>query len=435
MGTGENKHCINMKKLFLLLTVTLLFVGCEKEEKVNTNADLEFYKITEKDGLEIKSSFFAGENTDMVLLSGIKNGDAWIGLFDNTTGNEVHIWTGDGGRYYFDVGFLTSDNGPRPDFSFVLTFNWGYAFSGELKQINGTDTKQGVVILNKETSEIIIVDGPYSVYVPLGEYMYGQTYDGDRIIISSKGDVIDSVIGERVYSDGREIFFYTGFREGRKPWVALLNSDMELIEEWTGDNALEKNRKIDLGYGEYRNFTIDYFSIPSFLKTEYGYALLPRYMTYDDYYRDCSGDLFLLNEGNVFIYTSELGRNSISEIYNWYNGSVVFRDGDNYSIISPEGKTLGTLTNFHSGFALSYTEVIVPSLREVYRYDCEKNEWLWSVNFSDYITIQSDARVTPTITDKDANTIIYELDIVNRDGSRQNFKCEININTGSVRVL
>jgi|GEM_PF-2455596 len=429
-----------MKKLFLLFAVTLLFVGCEKKEKVNTNTDLEFYKIAEKDGLEIKSIFFAGENTDMVLLSGIKNGDAWIGLFDNTTGNEVHVWTGDGGRYYFDIGFLTSDNGqygPRPDFSFVLTFNWGYAFSGELKQINGTDTKQGIVILNKETSEIIIVSGPYSVW-PLGEYMQGY-YDDDRVIISSKGDVIDSVIGERVYSDGQEIFFYTGFKEGRKPWLALLNSDMELIEEWVGGDALERNRKIDLGYGEYRNFAIDYFSISyPILKTEYGYAVSPRYTNRDsyDYY---FGDLFLLNEGNVFIYTSELGRNSISEIYNWYNGSVVFRDGDNFSMISPEGKILGALPYFYIGNAslkaLSYTDAIVASGGGAYRRNFEKNERLWSVNFSDYITIQSDARLTPKITDKDANTIIYELDIVNRDGSKQAFKCEININTGAVKVL
>ena len=431
-----------MKKLFLLFAVTLLFVGCEKKEKVNTNTDLEFYKIAEKDGLEIKSIFFAGENTDMVLLSGIKNGDAWIGLFDNTTGNEVHVWTGDGGRYYFDIGFLTSDNGqygPRPDFSFVLTFNWGYAFSGELKQINGTDTKQGIVILNKETSEIIIVSGPYSVW-PLGEYMQGY-YDDDRVIISSKGDVIDSVIGERVYSDGQEIFFYTGFKEGRKPWLALLNSDMELIEEWVGGDALERNRRFDLEYGEYRDFVIDYFSFgSSFLKTEYGYVVSPRYISRDSYEIYDFRDLFLLNEGNVFIYTSSaLDRNSGREIHNWYNGSVLFREGSNYSIISPEGNKLGTLTNFYIGNAplkaLSYTEAIVPSHREAFRYNYEKNERLWSVNFSDYITIQSDARLTPKITDKDANTIIYELDIVNRDGSKQAFKCEININTGAVKVL
>ena len=232
----------------------------------------------------------------------------------------------------------------------------------------------------------------------------------------------------------------------QKPWFGLFTeSPNKFIEDWSSDEVLDNNRKINLGYGEYENQTISRFSLNSeSLKTEYGYAVIPIYFGQS---RSYTGDLFLLNKGKIYCYYSELAPGHYNKrVINWYNGSVLFgyfsHRTATWAVVSPEGKELETIEDSYDGLSrvlktLSYTDAIRANYNHssISRYNYKTKEEAWSTPISDYPTIQNDARVTPKITDKDANTIIYELDIVNRDGSRQNFKCEININTGSVRVL
>ena len=450
MGAEEDKHYINMKNLFLLFAVVLCCIGCEKKE-LDENSDIVYdqykylkeYNIKDTVGIEWGSVFIQNTEGGEYLLSGVKQEKLWFGLFDDAR-NEVQTWTHEN----------IIDESLRMVMVYrVLTFDWGYAIGVVINNSQSSieelyaNPPVGVMFLNKTSNFAFNLTGFYPENFDLQKYAshvvvrnsphgFGLRQTLINSIFNSKGEKMVDLISDEI----SEILF--GLKDNNRLWVGVYDTESDILEEWSSAESFQRNRRIDLGYGEYKDLAIERVAVGRIIKTDLGYVVAPVY--YDNLENRQTiyfGDLFLLNKGSVFVYTSELDSDwylRVGEIYNWYNGSVVFRERDNFSIISPEGKKLGTLVSFYSGDALkavSYTDAIVASRGEVYRHDCEKNERLWSVNFSDYITIQSDARLTPKITDKDANTIIYELDIVNRDGSRQNFKCEININTGSVRVL
>jgi len=447
MGTGENKHYINMKKLFLLFAVVLCCIGCEKKElgeKPNPTVYdpyeyLKEYNIKDTVGIEWGSIFILNTEEGEYLLSGVKQDKLWFVLFDDAK-NEIQTWTHEN----------TTDETLRMVMVYrVLTFDWGYAIGVVINNSQSTieelyaNPPAGVLLLNKTSNFAFNVTGFYPENFDLVKYanhfvVRNLPHGLRQTLINSIFNYKGEKVAELISDETSEVLF--GLKENNRLWVGVCDSENDILEEWSSTDVFQRNRRIDLGYGEYKDFTIEKIASQNNpLKTDWGYAVAPVY--YDNSENNqtsYNGDLFLLNRGAIFNYTPGLKvASSEPQIHNWYNGSVLFYLWPFSFVVSPEGKEIESFDSWVTNVfkILSYTDVINAYSGTVNRYNYKKDESVWFVNAYDYISIQSDARVTPTITDKDANTIIYELDIVNRDGSRQSFKCEININTGSVKVL
>ena len=434
-----------MKKLFLLFAVVLCCIGCEKKE-LYEKSDIVYdqykylkeYNIKDTVGIEWGSVFIQNTEGGEYLLSGVKQEKLWFGLFDDAR-NEVQTWTHEN----------IIDESLRMVMVYrVLTFDWGYAIGVVINNSQSSieelyaNPPVGVMFLNKTSNFAFNLTGFYPENFDLQKYAshvvvrnsphgFGLRQTLINSIFNSKGEKMVDLISDEI----SEILF--GLKDNNRLWVGVYDTEGDILEEWSSVESFQRNRRIDLGYGEYRDLAIERVAVGSIIKTDWGYTVAPVYYDNKNGQANYSGDIFLLNKENIFFYTSEL--KGYDWLSNWHNGSILFRLGASYSVVSPEGRELETFDSYDGVDnvfkTLSYTEVIRGGYNSINRYNYKTNEEIWSAPLYDYITIQSDARLTPTITDKDANTIIYELDILNRDGSRQSFKCEININTGSVTVL
>jgi hypothetical protein len=245
----------------------------------------------------------------------------------------------------------------------------------------------------------------------------------------------------RLIINDSEPFIITGIKQN-KFWFCLYdNVAKREIVAINGTKDIERTRDIHFGYGEYRSIDLQRVAC-QLLKTEWGYAVTS--LSYYESYR-ISDELLLINRGNVYSYPLEQAE-SWKGCFNWYNGSIILQEFlDNeaytYTVISPEGEKIEVFEKvppFDSILKfISYSDIIVNSFYgyDLSRYDFGKDEYIWYINFRNYVTIQSHAQVSPTYTDKDANTIACQLDVLNYDGSKEVHRLEIDINTGAVKVL
>ena len=424
-------------RLALLLIIGAL-TGCgdDTEETFVTEPILIENGITNVQNIITRGTVLYGNQEIATAYFGRKGGKEWIGLFDKSE-TLLGEWEGkvtdnnDNTMYYesnlvFSIGddeFLFIDDGIYTKEEMEEKAQYRYLRSNH-------KIEDGVEIKWPEGSESQYNERRFINYIANMGVICIASINGDlmtreEFIYDLQGNIkVDHVRTEQL-EDGTSI--YTGFSDN-KLWISLCNKDETVAQEYIGTEMFDKNKKVYLGYNKYDNYTVKYFYISSFLKMKWGYVCLPTYN------REKNNDAFLLKEGKI-IYVPLA--NSNSDVRSWYNESVLV--GSRY-VLSSDGEVLhdGQYSFYNDvNEPVSYTEWIGIDSRNIYIYkkSCEKDGYVW-ITYLDFTSKYPDnAQYTFTITDKSDKIWTYHCNILNYDGSKEQEKFQVNIETGEITYL
>ena len=220
------------------------------------------------------------------------------------------------------------------------------------------------------------------------------------------------------------------------------------MQEYIGEEVYDRNKQIYQGYGEYENIYVECFYFGKLLTTNWGYVFVPSLQTSSS----IMPDLFICKDGKM--KRLDTPSNNI-ELYNWYEDSfLVYEHTIVYTIYSSAGELILQQSKkrdpahpdpFWSGniVPISYSSYIwterwgwgdgSASLR-IRRYDL--NSYLTSPLWQQEVAnIPSSSKVTWILLDNETEIWTYMIDILHYDGSKQQIKFSININTGDLKML
>lgn len=225
---------------------------------------------------------------------------------------------------------------------------------------------------------------------------------------------------------------FAGLRKNHL-WIASFDRESkQKLAEWTDTKEFNKTRRINMGYGEYKDVTIS------------GIALRQTYSKANSFIAivQSSGDSNFSEMIHIFktpTKTRELkGLNS--PVQEWYKESV---------LIGNCCYTLGgdTIAVFKEGFSggspltsklISYTEVII-AYRANYsdaiyltKHNNALGEKEWNTEISELSKEPKDAKITISILDSSTNIWKYKADIIHYDGTKKDYTFSINIETGAL---
>ena len=410
------------------------------------------YKFKDPNNIDKKSLLFESIGNNAVLASGQTTSKiSWIAVFDEKTKAELYSWSGE--------NTLTLKDNYSIDK--VYNFEWGYV----LEVINSSYHE--IIFLEKTNEDI------FSAYLsqesnmaisPLGDNILIETYKNH-----STGTITESVIISRPehkvitsvsYKEFDGNFIYSGFKEDDKIWAALINPQKKIIEEWNGNEKYERNLSIYLGYGEYRYYFIKLLfenSSTVIQKTPWGYVIAPAFKKDGTLFQS---DYLFLNNGKAKTLHNNSGQTSVYWC-NWYEGSILFCDythndaGSDYFtntlIYSPEAELTAeyynpTATPYipipseHTSITpLSYNEFICDNQPGYHGYKYfEIGRYKLGETFSSIIWEKAikiapfESRCSYQAANKSGNMWLYVVDVLHFDGTKEQIKLNVNIETGDI---
>lgn len=216
-------------------------------------------------------------------------------------------------------------------------------------------------------------------------------------------------------------------------WIASFDRESkQKLAEWTDTKEFNKTRRVNMGYGEYKDVTIS------------GIALRQTYSKANSFIAVVlsSGDSNFSEMIHVFktpTKTRELkGLNS--PVQEWYKESVFINkccytlSGDTIAVLTPVSSTGTTL----SSNLISYTEAIIvhktdyPNSIYITKHDYEYGKKTWNVELTELSKEPKDAKITISILDSSTNIWKYKADIIHYDGTKKDYTFSINIETGTI---
>lgn len=433
-----------MKKLLGLLFIVFLFVGCG-EDKDHEPLDLQsggtvYFEYLERyyhlDDIESfnKESVSGVMGTDITWFYGVKNGKRWMGMFDEHSKNLLKEWKGadtvsETKRMSFDSQKFKKIG---TDIVFLISNDAEFgSYSNLLFRLTNNNRLEEILLPKHLKLDIQILDKDR--FLGYCKKENNQINDMTNILSLNNGKILINNINEMTFENEKQMFI-SGF-QGEKVWFALCNNDYSLLQEWNGVEQFDRNKKYHLEYEEYEEYYVDeiFVNKEQLLVTDWGYAFTPSYRTSQGESRQ--SDIFLLNDGRIYYYPLKLNWSNYLHIRNWYNGSVL---ADNKVVLSPEGELIAQLDDVDgTDEAVSYDETICFErwTYEFIRHNYGKNESVWQTKIDKLDNIQSDAKVTMIVSEKNEQIWKYRCDIVNRDGSKTQFSFQLNIETGELIYL
>lgn len=432
-----------MKKLWCLLIVTctyLLFIGCGEDEQYLFVDDLLTQNgITDVHSGRCYDNFW--KNKSNIWYSGIRNGKEWFAVFDRESQLLINEWYGQ--KQAIKDGIVGSINTEPQQLENGEYIFWiDYIDDNYLQQIY-LQTNQQVKYDVKMSQESHRYQ-PISLLKGKGWHIYvysDLSNEPDEAIFDFSGKVlpIKDVTCSNI-EDSLQV--YTGFLQDNHLWIGVYDNECSPIQEGMSIEPFERNRKQYIGYGKFKEYTIEKIipfepSSPPFrnpLSMQWGYAFSPDYKCKTGTF---SGDIILLS--NKTVYCCQLERTFYDNPQFWYNASILI---DNRWVISPEGEILyeGTFPMSHTNYyPTSYTAWL-----EIGRFGTEsrfcirsresnQTTPIWQTNFSHQI--MGDAETTFTLLRKKDKLWTFHCDILNYDGSKEQFDFTVNIETGELTYL
>lgn len=412
-----------MKKLIgaWLLLGTLLLSGCGGDEKIAYVTDDELLArngITDVVLLYQKGSV----EGEMTVYYANRKGKDWIALFDRS-GALLDEWYGQDREC------------PKTEDSIL----WGSSIFGDLGDgnyvfllLNGYDKLKQIVFLQADGTVKygFFPDEKGFEYLTVmkGKGFFGRKSGENTLFICDfDGNVLVEDIVQNSFEEER--VWYSGF-QGDKAWVGHYDEEGN-FQEAVGEEPFKRNRKYHVGYGEYEEFNVEVFSIDDPLKTDWGYAFLPKYGGNNQTY---SYDVFVINEGRLIDVM--LADEYPYTLYNWYEKSILVCGK---YVVSPEGEVIAEFKRKVETGAepLSYTETIGCYKAGYYnkamiRYDHTDGEQLWFSPIEKLIDIPTDSHITVTLVEKKDPLWRYRCEVVNQDGSKINFTFDLHVETGEI---
>lgn len=240
-----------------------------------------------------------------------------------------------------------------------------------------------------------------------------------------------------VATELRDSTFLTGFKDN-KMWITLFDKQTkEQLQEWNATKTIERTIKIDKGYGEYDIFNIGKF-ILNLEKTDWGFVSTIEYIRETDGYLLSSNDV--INKDMLFLKDKQLIHIQAPSIKinnpNWYKGSIVISQVDTIIVLSANGEKICELNSIphrdNNIYPVSYTDGLnLTESNYISRFNFSNNKYVWKTS----LDIESNARKTVTILDKDDKQWTFQFDVVNYDGSKQQVKFSVDIATGEIIYL
>lgn len=447
-GAREEKNDY-MKKIIYLFSLLFLFIGCGEDAKNEIEPMpqpeppydyFEFggYHLKDTAGFD-KESIELYVSNDTTWLFGIKNQKPWFGLFKSDTKEQISEWT--------SIASLSSD------YKCTISHNpykisMGYIFlvqSGLELYKSFLLKEEKAIPLNEQ--KVAWGSEQFFIVKELGNdiLVYHPHFSGS--LYSSEGtEIVNSVAFQE--QSNSEYDFLSGFK-GDKVWLGVYE-DGRLMHEYVSEDAYERNIKINKGYGEFEEYyvrTLSFGGREALLKTSWGYVFSP--ISRDNESGGYIHDMFFCKEGKmVKIF---VGKNYL-DIRNWYEDSVLEYTSKEYIIYSSDGKMIlrKDVKQDHNGdvfmsglqFPVSYTDFLVVSvwywlngkgeirLRK-YDFDSFVGTPIWS-KVLDY-TVRENAKVSCTLLGSQSTIWQYQIDVLNYDGSSQQIKFSVDINTGDIK--
>lgn len=425
---------MNVKFWCLCLYICGVLAACDSGDEVTyvtTDPYLNQNNITDVVYLH-ETDLPVDENT--ILYLGNRQNKDWFALFDKTSGDLLQEWYGMERTIHLDSLSLASDVQIVECLdtnTIVLGSSW-ISYIGKL-----------LVLLHKDQGvEYGIYEGEDLLQVlDKDRYCY-RSYDGSLIL-----DIYDfegNMIAENVVRAGNDdSFFYLGF-QGNKLWTGYHDANGNYKEICSLED-FERDRTLHLGYGEYIDVHIERIIIKKenhFMhKNDYGYVLLPSYISFSFNY-DFMCDVLFLNEQDNSFYIRTLpsaaSGYSLYQLQDWYKDSVLlYKDGSSF-VFNMDGEKLFDVKNVgvthENVHLLSYEEGIKLN-RTVLRYNFRSGTSLWNTTLDKLSGVPSDARISFTIQEQNATYWSVQCNVVNRDGSKSKFVFCLDIETGQVEYL
>ena len=263
-------------------------------------------------------------------------------------------------------------------------------------------------------------------------------------IYSKEGEELVNTVVIKYKQNDDDYDFLSGFKQ-EKAWLGIYK-DNKLIQEYVGNEVYDRNKKIYKGYGEYEDYYVEEFLFGRLLKTDWGYIFAPEVTYSDPFY--ITLDLFICKDGKMKRIDAPSQNFSL---HNWYDDSfLVYEYSIVYTIYSKNGELIlqhkktpdHYVDPFRTGniIPVSFTEYIwndywswgdEASLRiRRYGLDSYATYPIWQQTIA---TIPGNSKVTWNLLDNQSDIWIYQVDILNYDGSKQQINFSININTGAIK--
>lgn len=460
-----NKFCSLL--MFLALNM-LLFVGCGKEEEIpidiiederpgsdpnDPNSDIPNfmgYYVEDTTGLQEETALSRTYN-DTTWIFALRNEKAWFGMFDERSKKQLAEWQSQNSFSIKEQTWIAFNPFILSDcIAFFLKYPIG-------KDSNNVDFYSYDVFLLKEEKAISIptlenISGGWDDAINVqelenNELLVSLPYFKGYICSKEGEELVNSVLVTDLPEE--EYTLLTGFKD-EKAWIRIYNNntDNKSMQEYIGEEVYDRNKQIYQGYGEYENIYVECFYFGKLLTTNWGYVFVPSLQTSSS----IMPDLFICKDGKM--KRLDTPSNNI-ELYNWYEDSfLVYEHTIVYTIYSSAGELILQESKkrdpahpdpFWSGniVPISYSSYIwterwgwgdgSASLR-IRRYDL--NSYLTSPLWQQEVAnIPSSSKVTWILLDNETEIWTYMIDILHYDGSKQQIKFSININTGDLKML
>lgn len=453
-----------MKKITLLFFTLFFCLACTKEDVIpEPEPDpvpptpavdyFDGFHVKDTAGFE-KSTIRIQERAENITsITGMKQAKLWIGLYNTISKEEIQTWSN---------ASLFQGATSECTLSSFLSFEWGYAavlYMGSYS-IRQTDATTGVLLLKKGEKDFRCYD-----YSEGGGK--GLNPVGDKVLVNSTKELSSPLYTKReVISPDEKVVinsvtsltylgssFYSGFDEDDKMWFARVEENGAVIEEWRGTEVTERNVRLHLGYGEYRDHYIDRIfddlAASSQLEMPWGYIIQPAY-------RESAGSAWVsgyleylfLKDGVV---TRIPGKTEHARFTAWYNESVLVKTGIDktvYTIYSPEGEVIlereSTSNKGIYGEPVSYESYVqVTNLPDAesstvdfhiikYNIATPQENPVWDKVIKN---VPASAKVTWNILEKNEGKWTSQFDLLYYSGAKETVTCVIDMGSGEITYL
>lgn len=435
-----------MKKLIGLFLLLIFCISCEKggeepdipvPEQPYDYAEFWGYHVKDTTGFQIETLKTIHSN-DTTWLFAIKNKKPWFGMFNENTKEQLDEWLGAASYslknqtsipfkpFKISDGFIFFIEYPNGETIDHVDFFTCEPFILQKNKAIPLKSYDNIVSGNSQQFSVLEIDNNILIYHSSNRgYIY--SIEGEELVNKV-------VIKYKQIDDDYD--FLSGFKQ-EKAWLGIYK-DNKLIQEYVGNEFYDRNKKIYKGYGEYEDYHVEEFLFGRLLKTDWGYIFAPEVTYSDPFY--ITLDLFICKDGKMKRMDAPSYEFLLS---NWYDGSFLTYEYSSkiYSIYSSKGVLIlqekwkinnDSAPFYNNAMPVSFTEYIEYERGSISRHNLLSNQYspIWKQTIA---TIQDNSKVTWNLLDNQSDIWIYQVDILNYDGSKQEINFSININTGDIK--
>lgn len=212
-------------------------------------------------------------------------------------------------------------------------------------------------------------------------------------------------------------------------WLCIYNKNTKnKVLEWEDTDITKKEQKEYLGYGNYRDFTIEHIYVIPFLIHNEGF-IGQIYLTDLSSYHSNNYILFY-NQNKV----KKIPIDMASRIKNWYKESIIIENccytykGDTiYTLKRTIGSTYTTPLSYEEGISISNMNIIRDNFRTL--------ETVWSTKITSSFGEPSNSKYTYELLENTTNLWKYKVYITYYDGTKKDLTFTINIENGKIEYL